>query len=73
MLVFIKILSSTILNNILSSSSLQIFVFLILTFVGICQNEVLSEEMSGNIAGGNFPVGNFPGGSLMSRKLPRTF
>ena len=73
MLVFIKILSFTILNNILSSSSFQIFVFLILTFMNICQNEVLIEEMNGNIAGGNFLVGNFHGGSLMSGKLSRTF
>ena len=36
-----KILSSISLNNILSSSSPQV---LILTFVNICQNEVLSEE-----------------------------
>ena len=40
----IKILSSTTLNNILSSSSPQGFVFLILTFVNFCQNEVLSKE-----------------------------
>ena len=39
-----KILSSITLNNILSSSVPQIFVFLIFTFVKICQNEVLSEE-----------------------------
>ena len=41
--------------------------------MSICQNEVLSEEMSGNIAGGDFLVGNFPGESLMSGKLSRTF
>ena len=33
-----KILSSTNLNNILSSSNPHIFVFLIFTFVNICQN-----------------------------------
>ena len=41
--------------------------------MNICQNEVLIEEMNGNIAGGNFLVGNFHGGSLMSGKLSRTF
>ena len=73
MLVFIKILPSTILNNVLSSLRLQIFVFVVLTFVSIYKNKMLSEEMSGNIAGGNLPVGNFPGKSLMGGNFHRTF
>ena len=48
----------TFLNNILSSSGSQTFVFLIFTFVNICQNEVLVKK-------GNFPGDNFPRGSLM--------
>ena len=41
-----KILSSTNLNNILSSSNPHIFVFLIFTFVNICQNLSFESRLS---------------------------
>ena len=60
-LTFINIgFSFTFLNNILSSSGSQIFVFLIFTFVNICRRKAINK-MVGSILGGNFPVGIFQG------------
>ena len=63
LLQILKILSSTILNilswlylHILSFSNPQIFVFLIFTFVRICQNEVLIEERQLMKSVGIFPI-----------------
>ena len=60
-LTFINIgFSFTFLNNILSSSGSQIFVFLIFTFVNICRRKAINK-MGGSILGGNFSVGIFQG------------
>ena len=62
-LTFINIkFSFTFLNNILSFSSPQIFVFLIFTFVNICQSKVLSEERQLMKWVGIFWVWTFCGG-----------